>query len=217
MGLGKDLSPAFTALAPAPLPGRQHHICWTHLVGISTGTSSLSGQMYLMIMTAVTYQVPITLRELQEGTGDRQHAACLLCGRSPPRLIGPIFLPAQPRPAHSSPPGPPLLSLPTGIGQALSPTVPRADANAILLCLGTVPCRYEWQTWQQGDGLGFGQEKEASVKEVTLFGSPGPAPAARLHQDAWWNRAGLHTTFQGDPYWLFLLLDGQPKDRGQCN
>lgn len=42
----------------------QDHGSCTYLVGISTGTSSLSGQMYLMMMMAVTYHVPITLREL---------------------------------------------------------------------------------------------------------------------------------------------------------
>lgn len=167
-----------------------------------------------MIMTAVTYQVPITLKELQEGTGDRQRAASPLRGGSPPRLSSPIFLPAQPKPPHSSPSGPPLLSLPRGIHEALSSTVPRADANAILLRSGAVPCRCEWQTCQQGAGLGFGQKKEASVKEVTLLGSPGPAPAARLHQDAWWSRAGLQTSQPRDPYWLSFLLDGQLQRQG---
>lgn len=71
MGLVKDSSRAFAALTPTALPGSavlwwhgQHCVSFSHLVGISTGTSSLSGQMYLMIMTAVTYHVPITLREL---------------------------------------------------------------------------------------------------------------------------------------------------------
>lgn len=69
--LGRDLGRICPQLLhPSPCPALrccQGHIC-TYLVGISTGTSSLSGQMYLMMMTAVTYHVPMTLRELQEGT-----------------------------------------------------------------------------------------------------------------------------------------------------
>lgn len=69
--LGRDLGRICPQLLhPSPCPALrccQGHIC-TYLVGISTGTSSLSGQMYLMMMTAVTYHVPITLRELQEVT-----------------------------------------------------------------------------------------------------------------------------------------------------
>lgn len=38
----------------------------THLVRMSPGVISLSGQMYLMITMAVTYQVPTTLRKLRE-------------------------------------------------------------------------------------------------------------------------------------------------------
>lgn len=124
--------------------------------------------------------------------------------------------PASPAPSSSlHSPGHPNPSrqdhLPRGISQALPPTVPRADANAIPLHSGAIPCHCEWQTW---DGLGFGQEKEASVKEVTLLGSPGPAPATRLHQDTWWGRAGLKTTMAGDPYWLCFLLDGQLQRQG---
>lgn len=36
----------------------------TYLVKMSPGRISLSGQMYLMIIMAVTYQVPTTLRKL---------------------------------------------------------------------------------------------------------------------------------------------------------
>lgn len=36
----------------------------TYLVRMSPGVISLSGQMYLMITMAVTYQVPTTLRKL---------------------------------------------------------------------------------------------------------------------------------------------------------
>lgn len=38
----------------------------THLVRMSPGVISLSGQIYLMIMMAVTYQVPTTLKKLPE-------------------------------------------------------------------------------------------------------------------------------------------------------
>ena len=38
----------------------------THLFRMSAGVISLSGQMYLMMMMAVTYQVPTTLRKLPE-------------------------------------------------------------------------------------------------------------------------------------------------------
>lgn len=38
----------------------------THLVRMSPGVISLSGQKYLMITMAVTYQVPTTLRKLRE-------------------------------------------------------------------------------------------------------------------------------------------------------
>lgn len=43
---------------------------WTcaHLVGAKTGVISLSGQMYFMMTTMVTYQVPITLSALQWST-----------------------------------------------------------------------------------------------------------------------------------------------------
>lgn len=36
-----------------------------YLDGTKAGVTSLSGQMYLMMTTMVTYQVPITLRALQ--------------------------------------------------------------------------------------------------------------------------------------------------------
>lgn len=90
-------------------------------------------------------------------------------------LSSPVFLPAQHMPPQPFPSGPPLLSLSVGICQALSPTVPRTDPNTIPLCSGAVLCHCGCWTCQQGDGLGFGEEKEASVKEVTLLRSPGPA------------------------------------------
>lgn len=39
--------------------------CTADLTGMIPGETSLSGQMYLMMIMIVTYQVPITLRVLQ--------------------------------------------------------------------------------------------------------------------------------------------------------
>lgn len=141
--------------------------------------------------------------------GDRRPSACCLPAlqRVSPQPLQLHIPPAQPRPPQSFPSG----SSSRGNMPGTATHCPQRDANAIPLHSGAIPCRCEWQTW---DGLSFGQEKEASVKEVTLLGSPGPAPAARLHQDTWWGRAGLQTTRPGDPYWLCFLLDGQPQRQG---
>lgn len=49
----------FSSFYPRYLPGSL-----TYLVKMSPGCISLSGQMYLMIIMAVTYQVPTTLKKL---------------------------------------------------------------------------------------------------------------------------------------------------------
>lgn len=49
----------FSSFYPMYLPGTL-----TYLVRMSPGRISLSGQMYLMIIMVVTYQVPTTLRKL---------------------------------------------------------------------------------------------------------------------------------------------------------
>lgn len=49
----------FCSFYPVYFPGTL-----TYLVKMSPGRISLSGQMYLMIIMAVTYQVPTTLRKL---------------------------------------------------------------------------------------------------------------------------------------------------------
>lgn len=173
---------------------RHRQVSCAHLVGISTGAGSLSGQMYLMIMTAVTYHVPITLSELREGTGGCQRAASALRGGSLPSLPSPIVLPAPLLPIRSTP------ALPSHGNMArhchpLSPPVPRAEAKA--------------RGW-----AGFWAGGRGGAREVTLLSGPGPAAAARFHRDAWWSRAGPQPTSPRTPDGFSLLLGGQLQKQG---
>lgn len=59
MSLGIFRCQTISSFYPMYFPGTL-----TYLVKMSPGRISLSGQMYLIITMAVTYQVPTTLREL---------------------------------------------------------------------------------------------------------------------------------------------------------